>query len=654
MIGFLLKIWYDTPQITKMQSMAILQLKNAHIAFGVKPILDGVNFGLEVGERVCLLGRNGEGKSTFLKAIMGEVVLDDGELVMTDGTKIAMLAQEVPSDDKSVLEVVMDGNPRLAKLLSDYHQSDDVAKMADLQEQIEQQDGWDLERKALALVDGMGLSATARLADLSGGKKRRAMLARALVCDPDVLLLDEPTNHLDIDSIDWLENFLLSQRLTVLFITHDRKFVDKLATRIVELDRGKLSSYDVSQGTGGFARYQELKEQELLSEEKSFHEFDKRLAQEEAWIRQGIKARRTRNEGRVRALKAMREERKARRERVGSISLSQQHFEKGGKIVCEAQHITLRHNVHTLVKDFSTTVMRGDKIGIIGKNGVGKTTLIKTLLGLDKSALVQGHVLLGAAVEVAFFDQLKDQLDPELSIAHNVAQGSDYVEIGGSKKHIVGYLQDFLFSPERIRTPIKALSGGERARVLLAKQLLKPANVLVLDEPTNDLDMSSLELLEEFVANFDGTVLLISHDRAFMDNVVTQTWVFGENAEGDGVIYEYVGGYEDYLVQHEHFLGSQKTQNKAAAKPALEPKTQKNTSPSTKRKLSYKENQELLSLPDEICALEEEQALLHQKLADGSWFVSDLAQATQASERVAQIDDLLLEKMERLEELQGV
>lgn len=633
-----------------MQSMAVLQLKNAQIAFGVKPILDGVNFSLEAGERVCLLGRNGEGKSTFLKAIMGEVMLDDGERLLTDGTKIAMLAQEVPQDNKTVLEVVMDGNPKLAQLLRDYHQSNDVANMANLQEQIEQQNGWDFERKALALIESMGLVATDRLADLSGGKKRRVMLARALVCDPDVLLLDEPTNHLDIDSIDWLEGFLLSQRLTVLFITHDRKFVDKLATRIIELDRGKLSSYDVSQGAGGFARYQEIKEQELLSEEKSFHEFDKRLAQEEAWIRQGIKARRTRNEGRVRALKAMREERKARRERTGSMQLSQQSFEKGGKIVCEAQHITLRHGTQTLVKDFSTLVMRGDKIGIIGKNGVGKTTLIKTLLGLDKSALVQGHVVIGSTIEVAFFDQLKDQLDLELSIAHNVAQGSDYVQIGNSKKHIVGYLQDFLFSPERIRTPVKALSGGERARVLLAKQLLKPANVLVLDEPTNDLDMASLELLEEFVANFDGTVLLISHDRAFMDNVVTQTWVFGTDNQGDGVIYEYVGGYEDYLVQHSRFLDNQQPSLTPAPK-LTKPKSPK-PSTNTKRKLTYKEQQELQSLPKEILALEQEQAVLHQKLADGSWFVSDLSQATQASERVAQIDDLLLEKMERLEELE--
>ncbi|OOR91506.1 ABC transporter ATP-binding protein [Moraxella caviae] len=648
--------------------MSLITLKNIHLAFGVAPILDGVDFSLAAGERVCLIGRNGEGKSTLMKLIAGTAVADSGEVLIAGSTKVAMLAQDVPSDDGTLLDVVMAGGGDTAELLRQYYTlsercgAGDMAAcddMAALQHEIDARHGWGLERKARALLDNMGLDPEAKLAELSGGRKRRALLARALVADPDVLLLDEPTNHLDVESIDWLENYLLNQNLSLLFITHDRQFVDNLATRIVELDRGKLSSYDVSQGTGGYARYQELKAQELAAEAKAFADFDKKLAQEEVWIRQGIKARRTRNEGRVRALKALREERKARRDVVGNVSLTQQAAEKSGKIVCEVNHLTLKYAGKTLVKDFSTLLLRGDKVGIIGQNGVGKTTLIRTILGLDDGAKTDGTVRLGTSINVAFFDQLKDQLDGEKSVADNVSEGSDYVEVNGRKTHILGYLQDFLFTPNRARTPIKALSGGEKARVLLARLLLQPANVLVLDEPTNDLDMATLELLEEYVVNFDGTVLLISHDRTFMDNVVTQTWVFDTDKNGDGVVQEYVGGYQDYLVQKSRQTPApkpkaEKTEKADKAQKADDTKNATNDKPKPeKRKLSYKEQRELEALPDEISALETEQAELSEALADGSLFVSDLALATQHSERLAQIDELLLEKLERWDWLES-
>ena len=648
--------------------MALIHLKNISLAFGVAPVLDHVNFSLDTGERVCLIGRNGEGKSTLFKLIDGTQAPDDGEIIIADGLRVAMLAQDVPNDDGTLLDIVMNGDEKVATLLRQYHDLSDKCgvgdmtaceRMTDVQHEIDALHGWDLERNARALLDNMGLNPTDRLADLSGGRKRRVLLARALVVKPDVLLLDEPTNHLDMESIDWLENYLLGQNLTVLFITHDRKFVDNLATRIVELDRGKLSTYDVTQGVKGYARYQELKELELASEQKSFEEFDKKLAQEEVWIRQGIKARRTRNEGRVRALKALREERKQRRDVAGSVSLTQNVSEKSGKIVCEVKDLSLQYDGKTLVKNFSTLLMRGDKVGIIGNNGVGKTTLIRTVLGLDDSAKVGGTVKLGTNLNIAFFDQLKDQLDGEKSVAENVSEGSDYVDVGGRRTHILGYLQDFLFTPNRARTPVKALSGGEKARVLLAKNLLKPANVLVLDEPTNDLDMATLELLEEFVAGFDGTILLISHDRTFMDNVVTQTWVFGTDKDGHGVIDEYVGGYQDYLTQKARSEPTKpKTDKVEKAEKSETVKTDKPKSdtpkPEQKRKLSYKEQRELESLPNEIAEFESEQSELNDKLADGSLFVSDLALATQYSERLGEIDELLMEKLERWDELENL
>lgn len=648
--------------------MALIHLKDIHLAFGIAPILDGVNLSIDAGERLCLIGRNGEGKSTLLKLIHGDLQPDSGEVIINNAVRIGMLEQDVPENHGNILDIVMGGNKQASELLTDYHHlSQQCAdgnmqaceRMAQLQSQIDAIHGWDLERQANTLITNMGLNPDGDISELSGGRKRRVLLARALVTRPDVLLLDEPTNHLDVDSIEWLEQFLLDwQGLTLLFITHDRQFVDKLATRIVELDRGKLSSYDVSQGIKGYARYQELKEQQLIAEEKAFANFDKKLAQEEVWIRQGIKARRTRNEGRVRALKQLREERKQRRDAVGQVNITMSDAEQSGKLVCHVKNLHLEYDGNVLVDNFNTTIMRGDRIGIIGANGVGKTTLIKAILGMNNDDITQtGSVKLGTNLQVAFFDQLRDQLDLEASVAQNVSEGSDHIEVGGRKTHIISYLQDFLFSPERARTPVKALSGGERNRVLLAKQLLKPANILVLDEPTNDLDMPTLELLEESVASFNGTLLLISHDRAFMDNVVTSTWVFSTDANGNGVVQEYVGGYQDYLVQKQRQQPAIKNQPKDQhTKDKPNKTTAKKTAPQqtkSSRKLSYKEQRELDGLPAEIGELETEQQQLQDKLADGSWFNTDLVGATKASERLAQIDELLLAKLERWDELES-
>lgn len=648
--------------------MALIHLKDIHLAFGIAPILDGVNLSIDAGERLCLIGRNGEGKSTLLKLIHGDLQPDSGEVIINNAVRIGMLEQDVPENHGNILDIVMGGNKQASELLTDYHHlSQQCAdgnmqaceRMAQLQSQIDAIHGWDLERQANTLITNMGLNPDGDISELSGGRKRRVLLARALVTRPDVLLLDEPTNHLDVDSIEWLEQFLLDwQGLTLLFITHDRQFVDKLATRIVELDRGKLSSYDVSQGIKGYARYQELKEQQLIAEEKAFANFDKKLAQEEVWIRQGIKARRTRNEGRVRALKQLREERKQRRDTVGQVNITMSDAEQSGKLVCHVKNLHLEYDGNVLVDNFNTTIMRGDRIGIIGANGVGKTTLIKAILGMNDDDITQtGSVKLGTNLQVAFFDQLRDQLDLEASVAQNVSEGSDHIEVGGHKTHIISYLQDFLFSPERARTPVKALSGGERNRVLLAKQLLKPANILVLDEPTNDLDMPTLELLEESVASFNGTLLLISHDRAFMDNVVTSTWVFSTDANGNGVVQEYVGGYQDYLVQKQRQQSAIKNQPKDQhTKDKPNKTTAKQTAPQqakASRKLSYKEQRELDGLPAEIGELETEQQQLQDKLADGSWFNTDLVGATKASERLAQIDELLLAKLERWDELEN-
>ncbi len=633
--------------------MAYITLRDVQLAFGGPALLDGANFNLERGERVCLIGRNGEGKSTLLKLIEGSLLPDSGEVSLQNGITISMLAQDVPMDSGKVADIVADGAGEASEVLRAYHEASEACvlgdmeacdRMGSLQHKMDQLDGWALETKVNSILSKMGLDPDADLADLSGGRKRRVLLARALLTQPDVLLLDEPTNHLDVESIEWLEKFLLDQNnLTLLFISHDRSFVDSIATRIVELDRGTLRSYE-----GNYSRYLELKAQQMEAEEKQNALFDKRLAEEEVWIRQGIKARRTRNEGRVRALKALREESKARRSQQGKVSMATQDASRSGKVVFEIEHLSVKFGDNApIINDFSALVMRGDRIGLVGDNGVGKTTLIKAILGQLEHG---GTVKTGTQLEVAYFDQLRNVLDLEKSVKDNVAEGSDHVDINGSRRHIYSYLQDFLFSPERARTPVKALSGGERNRILLAKLLLKPSNLIVMDEPTNDLDMVTLELLEEMLSGYKGTLLLISHDRAFMDNVVTSTWVF----DGKGNIDEYIGGYQDYLEQrpNQTAVDQKSAVKKAAAKAEAAAAT---AAPAPKKvKLSYKDQRELEQLPAEIEALESEQAELSDKLADGSWFVKDAAAATKASERLGEIDEILLEKMERWDELENM
>lgn len=631
--------------------MAYITLRDVQLAFGGPALLDGANFNLERGERVCLIGRNGEGKSTLLKLIEGSLLPDAGEVSIQNGITIAMLAQDVPMDSGKVADIVADGAGEAAAVLKAYHEANDACvlgdmdacdRMGNLQHKLDQLDGWALENKVNAILSKMGLDPNADLADLSGGRKRRVLLARALLTQPDVLLLDEPTNHLDVESIEWLEKFLLDQNnLTLLFISHDRAFVDSIATRIVELDRGVLRSYE-----GNYSRYLDLKAQQLEAEEKQNALFDKKLAEEEAWIRQGIKARRTRNEGRVRALKALREESKARRFQQGKVNMAAQEANRSGKLVFDIEHLQVAFgNQAPIIKDFSTLVLRGDRIGLVGDNGVGKTTLIKAILGEIEHG---GSVKTGTQLEIAYFDQLRNVLDLEKSVKDNVSEGSDFVDVNGQRRHIYSYLQDFLFSPERARTPVKALSGGERNRILLAKLLLKPSNLIVMDEPTNDLDMVTLELLEEMLSDYKGTLLLISHDRAFMDNVVTSTWVF----DGKGNIDEYIGGYQEYLQQRpDQTVVDQKSDVKKAVAKAEAAAA----APQAKKvKLSYKDQRALEQLPGEIEALEQEQAELSEKLADGSWFVTDAEAATKASQRLAEIDEELLEKLERWDELENL
>lgn len=632
--------------------MAYITLRDVQLAFGGPALLDGANFTLERGERVCLIGRNGEGKSTLLKLIEGSLLPDAGEVSIQNGLTVSMLTQDVPMDSGKVADIVADGAGEAAEVLRVYHAANDACvlgdmaaceRMGELQHKLDQLDGWALENKVNSILSKMGLDPNADLADLSGGRKRRVLLARALLTQPDILLLDEPTNHLDVESIEWLEKFLLDQNnLTLLFISHDRTFVDSLATRIVELDRGILRSYE-----GNYSRYLDLKAQQLEAEEKQNALFEKKLAEEEAWIRQGIKARRTRNEGRVRALKALREESKARRFQQGKVNMGVQEAARSGKLVFDIEHLGVSYDGKALIKDFSAIVMRGDRIGLVGDNGVGKTTLIKAILDEVEHS---GTVKIGTQLEIAYFDQLRNQLDLEKSVKDNVSEGSDFVDVNGQRRHIYSYLQDFLFNPERARTPVKALSGGERNRVLLAKLLLKPSNLIVMDEPTNDLDMVTLELLEEMLAEYKGTLLLISHDRAFMDNVVTSTWVF----DGKGHIEEYVGGYQDYLQQRpDQTVVDQKMAVKKAQAKAEAAKVEAAPAP-VKKKLSYKDQRELDQLPAEIEALEAEQAELSEKLADGSWFVSDAEAATQASQRLAEIEEILLEKLERWDELENM
>jgi ATP-binding cassette subfamily F protein uup len=627
--------------------MSLLSLRDVSLSFGAAPLLDRVNFSLDRGERVCVVGRNGEGKSTLLKVVEGIHLPDSGEIVRQGGLVMASLPQEVPVTlTGSVFDVVADGLGEVAGLLSRYHALNDrcyvqgdesvLDELGRTQEALEAAGGWQLDSKVQQVLSRLQLDGEADFASLSGGRKRRVLLARSLVNEPDILLLDEPTNHLDIESITWMETFFKDYQGTLLFITHDRSFLQNIATRIIEIDRGQLRDFPCT-----YSEYLERKQQQLDAEAQANALFDKKLAQEEVWIRQGIKARRTRNEGRVRALKALRNERAERRERVGKVNLAVSEAERSGKVVMEADRIALVYDGQTLVNDFSVVVMRGDKIGLIGPNGVGKTTLVRALLA--QIPVQQGEVRHGTKLEVAYFDQLRAQLDPERSVMENVVEGSDFIEVNGQRKHALAYLQDFLFSPQRSRTPVKALSGGERNRLLLAKLFTRPANLLVMDEPTNDLDVETLELLEELLVNYSGTLLLISHDRAFLDNVVTSTWAF----EGNGVVREYVGGYEDWLRQRAIAAARPATADArktaaAAEKTATEP---------ARRKLSYKEQRELDAIPAQIEALEKEQTALQALLNEADIYTRAPHEAVAAAERLGVIEEALLGLLERWEAL---
>jgi len=595
--------------------MSLIRFDNVSLAYGHRPLLEQASVEIVAGERVCLVGRNGEGKSSLLRLISGAAVPDSGVVWIRPGVRIAHLAQDVDAgSDRSVFDVVAEGLADVGRLLASYHRATQrlatrpdpalTAELASLQHTIEAADGWELERKVETVLTRLGLDGDQRLDALSGGWRRRALLARALVGEPDLLLLDEPTNHLDIAAIEWLEGFVLEFRGALLFVSHDRAFVRRLATRILELDRGVLSSWDC-----GYDDYVNRKQAQLADEAKAHVEFDRRLAAEEKWIRKGIEARRTRNEGRVRALLEMREQRRARRERVGLAEMATQDAATSGKLVFEAQGVSQAFDDRVVIRDFSTRILRGERIGIIGPNGAGKSTLIRLLLGeLEPQA---GRIRRGTRLAVAYYDQQREQLDLEASVMANVSGGNDTVVVNGHARHVSGYLRDFLFPQERLQSPVRSLSGGERNRLLLARLFARPANVLVLDEPTNDLDIETLELLEELVAEFPGTLLLISHDRAFLDNVVTSTLAF----EGQGRIGEYVGGYTDWLrqrpqpsVHSRRKLPDDAGPNKLSAPPARP------------GKLSYKLQRELETLPARIEAVESEQGRLTTVINDPDFY----------------------------------
>lgn len=585
--------------------MVLVRLQQVELAFGDHVLLDKVDLDVQSGERLCVVGRNGEGKSTLLKIINREVTPDDGVVQYRDTLRVSALQQELPkSVDESVYDVVADGIGDLGTTLARYHEETarganaDLKKLEALQAQIEAADGWRIQQKVDAMIQRLNLPAESRFNELSGGWQRRVMLARALVTDPELLILDEPTNHMDVETIEWLEEQLKQFNGALVFISHDRAFVQSLATRIVDLDRGHLYSW-----VGDYRGFLEFREKRLEDEATHNALFDKRLAEEEKWIRQGIKARRTRNEGRVERLKEMRNQHKARRDRVGTANISMTGTESSGKQVFELTDVNYAWKDVSQVKDFSTLVMRGDRIGLVGPNGVGKSTLLKLLLNTLKPQ--SGNIRTGTKLEVAYFDQSRNVLEEDKSIADNVADGKDHVIVNGQSRHVIGYLGDFLFPPERARTPVKALSGGERNRVMLAKLFLKPCNLLVMDEPTNDLDIETLELLEERLIDFDGTLLLVSHDRAFIDNVVTQLWVF----DGTGHIDEHVGGYSDWYER----TGGRKAQKVDAPKPTPAIKTETKSDdaeaspskPAEKKKLSYKLQRELDMLPQQIADIEE-------------------------------------------------
>jgi len=626
--------------------MSLVNLVNLDYSVGGPLLLEKVDLAIERSERICIVGRNGAGKSTLLKLVAGELKPDDGEVRVQGGVRVAKLAQEVPHDVAgSIFDVVAGALGHLGALLAEFHHLShhldvpgNADAMARVQAQIEAGNGWDLDRRVSNVLTRLDLPEDAEFSALSGGMKRRVLLARALVLDPDVLLLDEPTNHLDIEAIDWLERLLLDFAGSVVFVTHDRRFLRALATRIVEIDRGQVTSWP-----GDYENYLRRREERLHAEAQERALFDKKLAQEEVWIRQGIKARRTRNEGRVRALEAMRRERSQRRELGGSAKLQVGTAAASGKRVIDVDRIRFGFGERVIVEELTTTIQRGDRVGLIGPNGSGKTTLLKLLLG--QLAPQSGEVKLGTNLEIAYFDQHRTHLREDMSALDNVAEGREYIEINGARKHAIGYLQDFLFSPERARAPITALSGGERNRLLLAKLFAKPSNLLVMDEPTNDLDVETLELLEELLAAYPGTLLLVSHDREFLDNVVTSTLVL----EGEGRVGDYVGGYADWLRQM--------TRAAAAHKPGTaKPEAKPDASPAAaaaKRKLSYKESRELDELPQRIETLETRIAELGARMQEPSFYQQDGAAIVAINTDLAALQGQLDAAYRRWQELEA-
>ncbi|QJD92070.1 ATP-binding cassette domain-containing protein [Duganella dendranthematis] len=626
--------------------MAVISLSSAQLAFGHVPLLDHAEFSLETGERVGLIGRNGTGKSSLLKIIAGKFKLDDGLLVMQQNLKITYVEQEpVFEPEMSVFDAVASGLGELPALLKEYDEltgqfgqgNDDAVmeRMHDIQVKLDAADAWSLGNKVETVLDRLNLTGDMLMKTLSGGMQKRVALARALVAAPDVLLLDEPTNHLDFTSIQWLEGLLRDFKGSVLFITHDRSFLDNVATRIIELDRGRLLSYP-----GNFTTYQVRKAEQLENEEVENAKFDKVLAQEEIWIRKGVKARRVRDEGRVRRLEALRLQRAARRDQQGQVKLEVSTGERSGKIVAELENVSKRFGERVIVRDFTGTILRGDKVGLIGANGAGKTTLLKMILG--ELAPDEGVAKLGTKLQVAYFDQMRTQLNEDANLMETIAPGSDWVEVNGQRKHVMSYLSDFLFAPERARSPVKTLSGGERNRLLLARLFAKPSNCLVLDEPTNDLDIDTLELLEELLETYTGTVFLVSHDRTFLDNVVTQVIV----AEGEGRWREFVGGYSDWERVRD-------TVSEASAKPAKAAATAAPSAsadvaaPAKQKKLSYKEQRELDELPQQIATLENEQTALTLQLSDPDFYKKNAAEARRVQARIEEIEAELLRALER-------
>lgn len=630
--------------------MNILQAENLSFAVGHVALLDKASFQLNSGEKVGLIGRNGAGKSSLLKILAGVQKADDGQLILQNGLKTVYVPQEsFFTPEESVFDVVAEGLGGLRDILRRYHRisrelengTDDALLKAlhEVQTELEAQNGWQFDAAIKQAVSELGLPENELIGNLSGGQKKRVALAQAWVQKPDILLLDEPTNHLDIDAIIWLENLLKAFEGSIVVITHDRRFLDNIAGRIVELDRGTLRSYP-----GSFSKYSEKKAQELAVEAEHNRLFDKFHAQEEAWIRKGIEARRTRNEGRVRRLEELRRQRAERRNVQGQVNFKLDSGEKSGKIIAELEHASFQYGDKVIIDKFSAVIQRGDKIGLIGPNGIGKTTFLKLILG--ELQPTYGRIRIGSKQEVAYFDQFRSALNENDTVFYTLGQGNDYVEIGGKKKHVMSYLEDFLFHPARAQSPVSSLSGGERNRLLLAKLFTKPANILVLDEPTNDLDIDTQELLEELLRDYQGTVFLVSHDRMFLDNVITQSIVF----EGEGRLKEYIGGYEDYLDAKKREQAFQTASAPKTDKPSESEKTERKANRTVK--LSYKEQRELDALPEEITALENEQAELNTQLSDPEVF-KDYEKAGVLQTRAEEIEMLLLEKLERWEILEN-